>query len=626
MSEAEGQSHGAIVGFLLQEGVIDEAQIRLASRIRSKLANPGPLLAVLKETGSVDDDQIQSVLTRHRLRVPIGDMLVELGHLEAGELQMALDIQRSEPARNDQKKKLGHILVEHHFVEDRKLAEILGCQLGFEFVEPRLSELDSALIAGSNVSWMIKHEFLPIRSDGDQTVIAFADPTNPAQLEAASAVWGEKIRAAIAPRVALLNTLASLDPRGRAASLEADESTVTQIVEQILTTAAADGASDIHLEPLSDRLRVRFRVDGVLLVYREYRLDIARAIAMRIKVLCEADVAERRRHQDARLFFESAGQELDMRVSIYVTIHGEKIVLRLLNRNRQVTPLEEIGMAPHILSRFMDDALSLPSGVLMVTGPTGSGKTSTLYSCIHHIIDPETSIITAEDPVEYVVDGIAQCSIDPSIDRGFDSTLKQIVRQDPDVIVIGEIRDEFSANTAIQAALTGHKVLTTFHTEDSIGGLMRLLNMNIEAFLISSTVISVVAQRLLRRVCVSCATPYRPTPHDLRRLGYFGNDLDAARFVTGRGCEACRHTGYAGRLAIFELLVMDEIVREAILNRKTSQEIRRLARETSQVVSLFEDGVNKAAKGWTTIHEVIRMLPRLDKPRPLNELTRLLGA
>lgn len=626
MSEPEGRPYGAIVGFLLQEGVIDEAQIRLASRIRSKLANPGPLLAVLKETGSVDDDQIQTVLTRHRLQVPIGDMLVELGHLEPGELQMALDLQRSEPAQNGQKKKLGHILVEHHFVEDRKLAEILGCQLGFEFVEPRLSEIDSALIAGSNVSWMIKNEFLPIRRDGEETVIAFADPTNPAQLEAASAVWGEKILAAIAPRVALLNTLAGLDPRGRAASLEADESTVTQIVEQILTTAAADGASDIHLEPLSDRLRVRFRVDGVLLVYREYRLDIARAIAMRIKVLCEADVAERRRHQDARLFFESAGQELDMRVSIYVTVHGEKIVLRLLNRNRQVTPLEEIGMAPHILTRFMDDALSRPSGVLMVTGPTGSGKTSTLYSCIHHIIDPETSIITAEDPVEYVVDGIAQCSIDPSIDRGFDSTLKQIVRQDPDVIVIGEIRDAFSANTAIQAALTGHKVLTTFHTEDSIGGLMRLLNMNIEAFLISSTVISVLAQRLLRRVCVECAMPYRPTPQDLRRLGYFGNELDAARFVVGRGCDACRHTGYAGRLAIFELLVMDEAVREAILERKTSQQIRRLARETSQVVSLFEDGVNKAAKGWTTIHEVIRMLPRLDKPRPLGELTRLLGA
>lgn len=493
-------------------------------------------------------------------------------------------------------------------------------------MEPHLSELDSALIAGSNVTWMIKNEFLPIRSDGDHTVVAFADPTNPAHLEAAAAVWGEKVRTAIAPRAALLNTLASLDPRGKAASLEADESTVTQIVEQILTAAVKDGASDIHLEPLSDRLRVRFRVDGVLLIHKEYRLDLARAIAMRIKVLCEADVAERRRHQDARLYFESAGQELDMRVSIYVTVHGEKIVLRLLNRNRQVTPLDEIGMAPHILTRFLDDALSRPSGVLMVTGPTGSGKTSTLYSCIHHIINPETSIITAEDPVEYVVDGISQCSIDPSIDRGFDSTLKQIVRQDPDVIVIGEIRDTFSANTAIQAALTGHKVLTTFHTEDSIGGLMRLLNMNIEAFLISSTVISVLAQRLLRRVCVECATPYRPTPQDYRRLGYFGNELDAARFVTGRGCDACRHTGYAGRLAIFEVLVMDETVREAILHRKTSQEIRRLARETSQVVSLFEDGVNKAAKGWTTIHEVNRMLPRLDKPRPLNELTRLLGA
>lgn len=624
MSQDTSEMHGAIVGFLIEDAAVTQEQIRYASRIRSKLANPGPLLAVLKDTGCVDDEQVQSALTRHRMEVPIGDMLVELGHLEADELRMALEIQKSDPAR---KKKLGHILVEHHFVEDRKLAEILACQLGFEFVEPNVAEIDPKLIARANASWMIQNELLPIRIDGDTTVIAFADPTNATHLEAAAGVWGKRIRAAIAPQVALHGTLSALDPRGRpGVDLEADDSTVTEIVERILTRAVAEGASDIHVEPLSDRLRIRFRVDGVLVIHKEIRLELSRAIAMRIKVLCEADVAERRRHQDARLFFRVGGQELDMRVSIYVTVHGEKIVLRLLNRNRQIAPLAEIGMAPHVLTRFLDDALSRPSGVLMITGPTGSGKTSTLYSCVHHITNPETSIITAEDPVEYVVDGIAQCSIDPSIDRDFDSTLKQIVRQDPDVIVIGEIRDAFSAQTAIQAALTGHKVLTTFHTEDSIGGLMRLLNMNIEAFLISSTVISVVAQRLLRRVCRECASEYRPTPQDLRRLGYFGNDLDAARFVSGRGCDACRHTGYAGRLAIFELLVMDETVREAILNRKTSQEIRRLARESSHVVSLFEDGIHKAAKGWTTIHEVIRMLPRLDKPRPLNELSRLLGA
>ena len=213
----------------------------------------------------------------------------------------------------------------------------------------------------------------------------------------------------------------------------------------------------------------------------------------------------------------------------------------------------------------------------------------------------------------------------PSLDRGFDATLKQIVRQDPDVIVIGEIRDTFSAESAIQAALTGHKVLTTFHTEDSIGGLVRLLNMEIEAFLVSSTVVSVLAQRLLRRVCDGCASPYTLTPKDIRQLGYVGDELAEARLLQGRGCEACRHTGYRGRVPIFELLLMDEDVRDAILNRRTSHEIRRLARQGSGQLSLLEDGIAKAARGLTTVHEIVRMLPRLDKPRPLAELRRMLG-
>jgi type IV pilus assembly protein PilB len=263
--------------------------------------------------------------------------------------------------------------------------------------------------------------------------------------------------------------------------------------------------------------------------------------------------------------------------------------------------------------------------VILVTGPTGSGKTTTLYSCIAEIKDDATSIITAEDPVEYVIDGITQCSINPSIDLTFEETLRHIVRQDPDVIVIGEIRDQFSASTAIQAALTGHKVLTTFHTEDTIGGLLRLLNMEIEAFLVSSTVVSILAQRLLRRVCSECAEPYVPTPADLRRIGYSAEELGSARLLSGRGCKACRFTGYRGRIAVFELLVLDAAVRDAILTRKTSQEIRRISRESSGLVSLFEDGVAKLAAGLTTPAEVLRMLPRLDPPRPLADLRRRLG-
>lgn len=472
---------------------------------------------------------------------------------------------------------------------------------------------------------MLQNEFVPIREGGDAIIVAFADPMNASHTRNAEDAFATQVIPAIAARSAILMLISKLESKIQPRIQAVDESTVTEIVEDMIHSAAAEGASDIHVEPMSDRIRIRFRKDGVLMLHKELPHELIQPLCNRIKIMCEADIAERRRHQDARLFFVAGETEIDMRVSIYVTIHGEKIVMRLLSRTRQVDPLAAIGMAPQVLDRFPMDALGRPSGVILITGPTGSGKTSTLYSCIHHIMTSEISIITAEDPIEYVIDGISQCSVDASIGRGFDETLRQIVRQDPDVIVIGEIRDTSSAQTAIQAALTGHKVLTTFHTEDTIGGLVRLLNMNIEAFLVSSTVVSVLAQRLLRRICEGCATPYHLTPTDLRRLGYAGNELQGAQMRIGRGCEACRHTGYKGRLPIFELLLMDQQIRDAILNRRTAFEIRKLARESSGMLSLLEDGIVKASRGLTTISEIIRMLPRLDKLRHLDELCRLSG-
>ena len=314
-----------------------------------------------------------------------------------------------------------------------------------------------------------------------------------------------------------------------------------------------------------------------------------------------------------------------MRVSFFITIYGEKIVLRLLNNKGTLLDIKEIGMAPRMLDHFIYEALEIPTGVIIITGPTGSGKTSTMYSCVNYLNSINTSIITAEDPVEYVIDGISQCSINPKIGVTFEETLRHIVRQDPDVIVLGEIRDQFSAETAIQAALTGHKVLTTFHTEDSIGGLIRLMNMQIEAFLISSTVVCVVAQRLLRRVCPDCAEPYIPTPLDLSRLGVSANDLVGAEFRLGRGCKSCRFTGYRGRVGVFDLLVMDEMVKNAILTNTSSYEIRRISIETSGMVTLVEDGLVKGARGVVSMKEILTELPRLGKPRPLHELRRILG-
>jgi len=306
-------------------------------------------------------------------------------------------------------------------------------------------------------------------------------------------------------------------------------------------------------------------------------------------------------------------------------VHGEKIALRLMNKKGELLAIEDIGMAPRMLQQFLDEALQSPSGIMIVTGPTGAGKTTTLYSCVNALNDLETSIITAEEPVEYLLDGISQCSINPKIGVTFTETLRHIVRQDPDIIVMGEVRDAFSAETAIQAALTGHKVLTTFHTEDTVGGLLRLLNMGVEAFLIASTVTCMVAQRLLRRVCPQCAVPYAPTPEEYRRLGYRHGDLAGAELMTGHGCSACRFTGFHGRVGIFELLLLSDQVKEAVMTRQPVNEIRRLSIESAGMVTLLEDGIVKAARGKVALPEVLKRLPRLDRPRPLAELRRLLG-
>ncbi|MCP4721973.1 MAG: type II/IV secretion system protein, partial [Desulfobacteraceae bacterium] len=311
-------------------------------------------------------------------------------------------------------------------------------------------------------------------------------------------------------------------------------------------------------------------------------------VAARIKVLCKANIAEKRRHQDGRMTFEHKGNSFDLRTSVFVTIFGEKIVLRILNRIDQIIKFDNIGMQPKMLERFKKDVLNVPSGVMLITGPTGSGKTTTLYSCVSEISNPQTSIITAEDPVEYVVEGISQCSIDPNINLTFEETLRHIVRQDPDVIVIGEIRDNYSANVAVHAALTGHKVLTSFHTEDSISGLIRLMNMDIEPFLISSTVVCILAQRLLRKVCSHCQESYAPSSSDLKLLGYTPDDIKKYPLVKGKGCPVCNHTGYKGRIPVFELLVLDDFVKEAILDCKSSYELRRISMETTGLVTLME--------------------------------------
>jgi type IV pilus assembly protein PilB len=605
------------VRLLVDAGAVTSDQVRYALRVRNKMSGGRPLLGVLQHLGFVSAERVREVLAANHVSIRIGELLVELGLLDQVELEAALALQREETPN----RKLGDILIERNFVSETRLLEAISFQLGVPYVDLDTVKPDRELLAQVPRKWCISHRFIPVRIEDGRVLVAFAEPLDRDDLDAARRSFPD-LKPAIAPRHSIETALARL---AGPASVVHDENTFVGIVNSLIRAAISEDISDIHLEPGKDRLRVRFRQDGVLVPYKEFALDLVSGLTNRIKILAGADIAERRRHQDGRILYEDDDGPIDLRVSIYATVHGEKIVLRLLNRRRTLVALDDLGIAPRVLSRFREEALLTPSGVVLVTGPTGSGKTTTLYAGIAEINDIHTCIVTAEDPVEYLIDGISQCSINSKIQLTYEETLRHIVRQDPDVIVIGEIRDRFSADTAIQAALTGHKVLTTFHTEDSIGGLLRLLNMEIEAFLISSTVVSVVAQRLLRRVCDDCAEDHVPTATELMRLGYTAGDLAGARLRRGRGCGTCRFTGYKGRIVVFELLVLNEPVRDAILARRTSFEIRRISMESTGLVTLLEDGIYKAAQGRTTLEEVARELPRVGKPRPLAQLLRLLG-
>ncbi|TPQ28113.1 GspE/PulE family protein [Methylomonas koyamae] len=609
---------------LVEQEVLDGAKLKYAQRVQGKLESPKPILVVLCDLGYVTHAQLVEVFRSHPLKVKLGLFLVEFGFISDSDLQLALAQQQQAGGG----KRLGEILVERNLISESRMLEVLADLMGISVIDLSLANVDQSLMTKPMLKSANKHCFLPIEKQVDGVLVAFGDPMDQTAIATARHVLGSEVIPAVGRYSQIMRFLLNYERNAREEKAAFGEQSAVASVNEIFEDAIRQAASDIHIEPLEHKLRVRFRIDGLMVHYRDFPVAMAQAMISRIKVMAGADIAEKRRHQDGRVLFEQVATHhvIDMRASFFSTINGEKIVLRLLNRKTELLDIHEVGMAPLMLERFLLDSLDVPTGVIIITGPTGSGKTTTLYSAVDYLNGPEVSIVSAEDPVEYVIDGVAQCSINPKINLTYEETLRHIVRQDPDIIVLGEIRDRFSADTAIQAALTGHKVLTTFHTEDSIGGLLRLLNMEIEAFLISSTVVSVVAQRLLRRVCKHCAEPFQPDPALLRRLNLTADDVIGAHFLLGKGCDKCRFTGYSGRVCVFELLSMNESVKDAILQRKTSYEIRRVSLETAGLVTLVEDGLVKAAAGITSLQEVIRNLPRFGKPRPLYELRRLLGS
>jgi general secretion pathway protein E len=385
----------------------------------------------------------------------------------------------------------------------------------------------------------------------------------------------------------------------------ASEGPVIRLVNLLITRAIETRASDIHFEPFEDRFRVRYRIDGVLHDVESPPNRLQAAIVSRIKIMAKLNIAERRLPQDGRIMLRVRGKEIDFRVSSIPTIHGESIVLRILDKSSIVLDIERLGFPEDTLVGF-DELIQRPHGIILVTGPTGSGKTTTLYCALEKINSPEKKIITVEDPVEYQLKGINQIQVKPSIGLNFGSALRSIVRQDPDVILIGEIRDAETAEIAIHSALTGHLVLSTLHTNDAPSAVTRLIDMGMEDYLLSSTIIGILAQRLVRVACPHCREPYSPDPAILKEMKLNGDDLRGLKITEVKGCESCANTGYWGRTGIFEFLRVTDDIQGLILGKKDSNIIKEAARRNG-MRTLREDGWVKVKHGITTISEVLRV-------------------
>ena len=547
--------------------------------------------------------------------------LVEAGKLDAGNIERACRLQLEQP----QWEPIGAILVKLGLVSERDVAESLSRQLELPLVQRQQFPAELPVDEQISHKFLRENRALILEEEDDYLSVAMADPQDRYVLEALTLFTGKQIvpcigiaseiDQAIEQRYQLkqatqadggkVDSLQFLDDVEQLKEL-ASEAPVIKMVNQLINQAVEAGASDIHIEPFEGVLKVRYRIDGLLREVNAPPTRSTAAVISRIKIMATLNIAERRLAQDGRFKVRVRGKEIDLRVSTVPTMYGESVVLRLLLRDDVSLNFSALGFSTELADRIRD-ILAQPHGILLVTGPTGSGKSTTLYAALKHLNTPERKILTVEDPVEYNIEGVNQMQVKPQIGLSFANALRSIVRQDPDIIMIGEMRDEETAAIAVQSALTGHLVLSTLHTNDAAGSITRLLDMGVEDYLLTSTVNAVLAQRLVRSLCRHCREAYTPLDELVLRWGLrrFAGD-GAVRLYRAVGCEHCGHTGYSGRKAILELLMMTDPIKQLILQHSDAGEIARVAAESGMQLML-DDGLRKAVAGDTTIEEVRRV-------------------
>lgn len=552
-------------------------------------------------------------------KLRLGDILITAGLLTDEQLQKALAMQKMTNQR------LGEILVDLNFVTEQDIVRILSQQLGIEYLDLNLYPLDLQVAISIPEHVAYKHHILPLKKEDDKLILAMADPLNLYAIEDVEILTGLqvvpvivrgaeleiKLKEAFEDTQSVEKIVKDLGEQYVAATQEeiAEEDInsipVVRLVNSLLQQAVRERASDVHLEPQEKDVFVRFRVDGVLMEKMIWPRHLYGAIVSRIKINANMDIAERRIPQDGRSKVRVEKEDVDLRISTLPTVFGEKVVMRLLRKDSISLKLEQLGFSPKVLPKLVD-LYKKPYGMVLVTGPTGSGKTTTLYSILRELNSVEKNIITVEDPVEYQLPRINQVQVNPKAGLTFASALRSFLRQDPDIIMVGELRDEETVRIGIQSALTGHFVLSTLHTNDTAGTVSRLLDMGIEPFLISSSLLGVVAQRLARKICSYCKEAYNLEYEMVRKLGLHVPDPHNVIVYQGKGCPQCSGTGYRGRVALGEVLVVTPEIKQLILARASSEQIEAVALEQG-LITLYQSGLEKVLEGQTTVKELFRV-------------------
>ncbi len=568
----------------------------------------------------------------------VGRVLIKMGILSRNNVSECLKIQ----ADNGGTPKLGEILVEQGLIDQGQLQQALAAQRGMEFISIDGMDISAEVLEKVPAQMANTYRVVPIEytSDTNELVVAVDDPDNLQATDDLSTLMGFKVKAKVTDAHALAEALAThyeekeeeaggadasineliheiqgdnflAEFEGRDQSIDLDElqelsqsNPVRKLLNLVLLQAIRDKASDIHFEPFEDEYKMRYRIDGVLYEMIPPPKYIAAALSSRIKVMADLDIAERRLPQDGRISLTVSGKPVDLRVSVLPTMFGESVVLRILDRSQVSFDMEKLGFSDHDLNTYRQ-LIKKPNGIVIVTGPTGCGKTTTLYAAVNALNDIGTKIITTEDPVEYDLDGVVQVQIRSDIGLTFATCLRSILRQDPDIVLVGEVRDLETAQIAAQASLTGHLVLTTLHTNDAPSAVARLLDLGVEPLLITATVEGVVAQRLVRRICAKCRTEYEPDDEQIFELRLDRDLIKEKTFYYGKGCNRCNNTGYKGRLGLYEIMTFNDKIRSMIMEKASTNLLRDEAVKNGMIL-LRENGLSVIYDGITTVDEVIK--------------------